>query len=124
MNRRIILGILLVVVGVAVVAAIANNAFHAGVARGLTESGREVGPGAVRPGPDPYYRPYGHYGFHPFGLGFGFFGFLFPLLFFFLIFALFKGLFWGGWRGPYGAGRYEEWHRKAHESMKEQGQKM
>jgi hypothetical protein len=120
MNRRIILGILLVLVGIAVVAAIANNAYHMGVTRGLAESGREVGPGAVRPGPDPYYRPYSYYGFHPFGFGFGF---LFPLLFIFLIFALFKGLFWG-WRGPYGGWSREEWHRREHESMKEQGQKM
>ena len=47
MNRRIILGILLVLVGIAVVAAIANNAYHAGVARGLAESGRESAPGAL-----------------------------------------------------------------------------
>lgn len=119
MNRRIILGILLVLVGIAVVAAIANNAYHAGVARGLVESGRESSPGAG-PMPGPFYGPYGYY--RPWGFGFGF-GFLFPLLFIFLIFALFKGLFWG-WRGPYGGWSREEWHRREHESMKEEGQKM
>ncbi|HET6782161.1 MAG TPA: hypothetical protein VFH67_08695, partial [bacterium] len=73
MNRRIILGILLVLVGVAVVVAIANNAYHAGVTRGLAESGKEPAPGAG-PMPGPYYGPYGYH--RPYGFGFGFFGFL------------------------------------------------
>lgn len=65
--------------------------------------------------------------------GFGFFpfGFLFPLLFLFLIFGAFRrwgpprgnyGPAWGGppWGGPGGGPehmekRLEEWHKKAHE---------
>ena len=121
MNRRIILGILLTLVLVAGAVAVGAYAYNAGVAQGLVQSGQLVAPEAGA-GPYPYYG--GPFFWHrPFGFGFGFLGCLFPLLFFFLIFALFKGLFWG-WRGPNGAGRYEEWHRKAHESMKEQGQKM
>jgi hypothetical protein len=80
------------------------------------------------------------YGWHrPWG-----FGFMFPLLFFVLWFVMLRGLFWGwGWGPPWawrrryyypgehephpmaeGAPdpwqrRFEEWHRRAHERMKE-----
>lgn len=63
-------------------------------------------------------------------------GFLFPLFFVFLWMGLFRALWWGGsggpwgWRrhyyypdGPYGPDpwhrRFDEWHRRAHEEMKE-----
>ncbi len=74
----------------------------------------------------PYY--YG-YGFHPFGWGFGIFGFLWFLLvvfglFWLLRFAVFGRRMWGGGgygRGWYGHGmppaideRMQEWHRRAH----------
>lgn len=58
----------------------------------------------------------GGYGFFPFG-------FLFPVLFLFLIFGAFRGR-WGPPRWGYGPGgigpeqmeqRLEEWHKKAHE---------
>ena len=79
----------------------------------------------------PYYGYgpfYGHWGF---GFGFGFLHLLFPLLFFFLIFALLRGLFWGGrhrWGGHNGdwSGRvppmFDEWHRRAHEGQQESTQ--
>ena len=60
----------------------------------------------------PYY-------YHPFYGGFGFFGFLFPILFIFLIFGLLRSAFWG-WGGRYGTRyggreRLEELHRELHE---------
>ncbi len=68
--------------------------------------------------------PVVYYGRHFFGWGFGFpffgfLGFLFPLLFFFLIFGLIRAAFWGG-RGWGGYGyerrrqRLEEIHRELH----------
>lgn len=124
MDRRILLAIVLVLVAVGIAATIGTNAYQAGLARGLAESGRLPQPAPGTP-PYMYYGPYWH---GPFG--FGFFGFLFPLLFFFLIFGLLRGLFWGrpwGWHGPWKYGppqAFEEWHRRAHESMKEGGQKI
>lgn len=120
MDRRILLTVLLVLVAIGVAAAIGVNAYQAGLARGLADSGAVPQPAPGGP-PYGYYGPYWH---GPFGFGgFGFFGFL---LFFFLIVALLKGLFWRpwGWHGRYGPGTYEEWHRRAHESMKEGGQKV
>jgi hypothetical protein len=134
-SQRVIVSILLVLLLVAGGTFVARSAYQAGLARGLAEGGQVAAPGqGVPPGqgqpgprPYPYYGPY--YGHGPWGFGFGFFGFLFPLLFIFLIFALLRGLFWGGWRGgPPGAyggwGRgvppmFEEWHRRAHESKGE-----
>ncbi len=120
MNRRGLLAVVLILVAVGVAAA----AYQAGVARGVVESGR-------LPAPAPGVPPYGYYGPYWHGpFGFGFFGFLFPLLFFFLIFVLLRGLFWGprwGWHGPWRYGAppsLEEWHRKAHESPQERGEKL
>jgi hypothetical protein len=129
---RVLWIVVLVVAAVAVVAGIASNAYEAGLMRGQAESAPGAPPQAgPPPGPYPYPHYYGPYWHRPFG--FGFLGFLFPLLFIFLIFALLKGAFWG-WRGPwhygYGTWRsggvppaFEEWHRRAHESGP-QGQKM
>lgn len=120
MDRRM-RAVVLTLVAIVLAVAIGSQVYQAGVARGLSESG-QAGP---RPEGAP---PYGSYGYRPYGFGFGFFGFLAPLLFFFLIFALLKGLFWRPW-GGYGPWRYgvppeiEEWHRKAHESQ-QQGQKL
>jgi hypothetical protein len=121
-------GIVLALIAVVILAAIGTSIYRAGVAQGLAEAGRLPAPG-VGAVPYPYYGPWYH---GPFG-----FGFLFPLLFFFLIFALFRGLFWGrhwgglnGWvssRGPWKSEvppPFEEWHRRAHESMREGGQKV
>jgi hypothetical protein len=75
-----------------------------------------VAPGTTGVPVAPYYY------WHPFG----FFGFLFPILGIFLIFALFRALTWGrGWGGHHGMGygswreggprsMLEEWHREAH----------
>ena len=123
MDRRAVVGIVLVLVAVLGAVAIGTNAYHAGIARGLEESGKLPAPGAGAP-PYPYYGPYWHHGFG--------FGFLFPLLFLFLIFSVFKGLFWGRhWGGHRGSWRtagvppmFEEWHRRAHETTKDSPQKV
>ena len=127
MNWRIVFGVLLALALVGGAIGIGAYAYDAGVAQGLAESGKLVAPEAgVMP-----YRYYGGPFFHPrpFGFGFGFLGCLFPLLFFFLISGLLRGLFWrgpwgwghgGGWRGGPGMrGKgappmFEEWHRQAH----------
>ncbi len=116
MDRRIVLGIVLVLVAVVGAVAIGTNAYHAGIARGLEESGKLPAPGAGAP-PYPYYGPHGYYGpywHHGFG-----FGFLFPLLFLFLIFSLFRGRHCGGRHGSWKTAgvppMFEEWHRRAHE---------
>jgi hypothetical protein len=103
--------VLVILAGVA----IGTGAYHAGVSHGLAEAAsggqvvRVVGPG------------YGYgWGFFPFGI------FLFPL-FFFAVFALLRGAFWGrrwgghdhphkgpGWSGD-GPSRFEEWHKRQHE---------
>ncbi len=119
---RTIIGIVLVLAVVGGVAGIATFSYNSGVAQGLAQGGKLPAPG---PGAGPYpgypypVYPYG-YPFHgPFG--FGFFGFLWPILFVFLVFALIRGMFWQGhaWGGHWGKGvphRFEEWHRRAHES--------
>ncbi len=117
MGTRGLLGILLAVV---LMAGVAGIAYNTGVARGLAESGQISPPPGIAP--YPYYGPY----WHPGPFGFGFFGFLFPLLFIFLIFGLLRGLFWHPWRGygHYGRGvppMFEEWHRRAHEEKRETG---
>ena len=81
-------------------------AYNAGVAHGIEQSGKIVVPPT---GPYPY--PYPYYGWHG--------GFFFvPLFFFAFWFLVIRGLFWrrawyGGGCGP--RGRFEEWHRQAHE---------
>jgi hypothetical protein len=123
MNRRVILGVLVALVLIAGAISLGTYAYNLGVAQGLAESVKltDLPPGAeVRP--YPYYG--GPFWFHrPFG--FGFFGCFGPLLFIFLIFLLFRGLWWGG-RWGYGPGwkygyrgqgippMFEEWHRQAH----------
>ncbi len=95
-------------------------AYQAGVEHGIEQSGKIVvappsGTGTPA-GPYPYPYPYPYYGWHR-PWGFGFFGFPLFFLFWFLII---RGLFWR--RGRYGydggcgpRGRFEEWHRQAHE---------
>jgi len=118
------------VVVLAVVAAVAigATAYQAGVSHGLAlQPPPVVAPGgagaqAVPPTPYPYY-PYRYY-----GPRFGFFG---PLLTIFLFVFLLRALFWGfggGWRHRYwyydpelGRSRFDEWHRRAHERMRDEG---
>lgn len=74
--------------------------------------------GQVPAGTTPYLYP------HFWGFGLPFFAFLFPLLGFFLVFALIRAVVWGGHHGygyRYRPWRYhdpedmlEEWHREAH----------
>ena len=104
-------GIVGVIVTLLVAAVVGVGAYQLGVAQGLATTGTAVVPGV-------YYHPF-------FFGGFGFLGFLFPLLFIFVIFALLRGAFWGGWghryggwgHGPYGGdpgSRLEDWHKRAH----------
>lgn len=125
MTNRIVIGVLAALILAAVVVGISNNAYQAGFARGLAnreavERGEQPGQIAPRPEGMPPYGYYGPYWHRPWG--FGFFGFLFPLLFFFLIFAMIRGAFWRPW-GWSGRAAFEEWHRQAHESQPG-GQKM
>jgi len=103
-----------IVVTLVIAAIVGVGAYQLGVAQGLATTGTAV-------------APYGYY--HPFF--FGGFGFLFPLLFIFLIFFLIRGAFWGGsgrryggW-GRYGYGdprdRLEEWHKQMHGETPREG---
>ena len=139
MNGRVIWRVLGVLLLVAVLVGAGWMVYNAGVMQGLAQSGKLALPNVTVPNggtavqPYPYFYPYmGPFGW---GRGFGFFPFgcFVPLLFFFLIFFLIRGMFfhgprrWGHWHGgPYGGtGGYdssqvppvvEEWHRRMHGS--------
>ncbi len=125
MDGRVIWRVLLALVVIGALAGLAVFAYNAGVARGVAEGANLTLPeGAPGPGigPGPFYG-YPYFYPRPFGFGFGFLGCLFPLLFFFLLFGLIRGMFWrgrwgwGGHYGPWEKGRppmFEEWHRRAH----------
>ena len=127
MNRRIIFGVLLALLLIAGAVTFGVYIYNAGVAQGLAESGKltDLPPGAEA-------RLYPYYGgpfWHPRPFSFGFFGCFGPLLFILLIFALFRGFWWGGpwawgrgWKHEHGGGRaiFEEWHRQAHSQGAEQ----
>jgi hypothetical protein len=103
-------GILIAILAVLLLGGIAGVAYQAGVAAGAAATGA-AGTAAVAAYP---------YMWHPFAFGFGFFGFLFPLLFIFLIFGLVRAAFWGGRGYGYGMHRggprmFDEWHKEAHE---------
>jgi hypothetical protein len=144
MNRRLIFGILLALALIAGAVSVGAFAFNVGLTQGMAQgvaqgaarsAAMSDGPAAAAPmaQPYPYYGiPYWGWGYRPFG--FGFFGCFGPLLFFFLIFALFRGMMWGGhwgpgpgWRhhGPHPWGdrpippMFEEWHRQAHQQEAE-----
>ena len=115
MNYRLLRTLILMLLLLASLAAFGSYTYHLGVAHGIAESGRLVGPNGA---PIVAFWP------RPWGFGFGFFPF-FPFLFFILfwIFAA-RTLFWPGhWQRGYG-GRcgsggvppaFEEWHRRLHE---------
>ena len=111
MSRRFGWVVLLVLMATAV----GVLSYSAGVSHGLAMAPAAGAPAA---GALPYgfYRPWG------WGWGWGF-GPLFFLGFWFVAFAVFRGLFWGGmYRGcGYGANwrahAFDEWHRRAHEEM-------
>ena len=112
-------GIVAVLVTLVIAGIVGVGAYDLGVQQGLASTGTAVAPAA-------YYHPF-------FWGGFGFFGFLFPLLFIFLIFGLLRAAF-GGWGNRYGGGwgrygyygpreRLEEIHRELHgEKPKDAGQ--
>ena len=130
-SGRILFGILVALVLVGLVAGVGVFTYNAGVAQGLVTSGKLVPPssdGTIPP--VPYYAPLGLY--RPW-FGFGLFGCLGPILFFFFILFLLRLLFWGprwrrGWGGrPWRTGDFwdpaqgnipqgvRELHRKLHE---------
>jgi hypothetical protein len=98
------------------------------VAAGAYEAGLQSAVQVVVPaaGSAPAVAPVAYYG-HPYGWGYGFnpFGFLFPILGIFLFFALMRAVIgggrgWGHYRGWYSddhgvPGRFDEWHKRAHE---------
>ena len=137
--QRTIAAILLIAVLAIGGGLIASTAYQAGLSTAVTTV---AGSGATVVAPVPAYYGMG-YGWHPFGFGLGFFGFLGTLLFLFLVFGLIRAIvFRGGpgrrggwdrgWGGPgdhghgHGQGRggnfwesrfgesFEEWHRQAH----------
>jgi hypothetical protein len=124
MNRRWVMGIVLLIVLIVGTVALGGYAYSIGMMQGLAQSGRLLAPSGGD-APAPYYASPSFY--RPFGFGFGAFGCLLPLLFFFLVFALVRGIFWGGrwgWHGHRGMHgmtengvppMLEEWHRKMHE---------
>ncbi len=142
MNRRLVLGVLVVLLLVVGAVAVGGYGYSMGVARGLADSGKLVAPQGNGAAPFYYGAPYFYP--RPFGFGFGFLACLFPLLGFFLIFALIRGLFWrGGWGerrgwrghgwggpgsssggqdfGPGGQGvppMFSEWHKRLHGEQK------
>jgi hypothetical protein len=121
MNRTArILAILLalVIVGGGIYAAYTTGFDNGAVA--ATVAGDNAGSGTVVVPVDGFRGPYGWHG------GFGFFPF-FPILFFLLIFGVFRPRHWGGgpgrgWNGGGGwgpsremmEGRLNEWHKQAH----------
>jgi hypothetical protein len=127
MNGRFFLRVMLAVLLVGLLAGAAVFTYNMGLTQGLASSGKLVAPA---PGTGMPMAPY-FYGGYPrpwgFGFGFGIFGLIFPILFFFLLFALVRGIFfhgggrWNGGRRWYGEGSgevppmVEEWHRKMHE---------
>jgi hypothetical protein len=130
MNRRIVFGVLLVLLLIAGAVSLGVYAYNAGVAQGLAESGKLA---ALTPEEGARLSPYFYGGpfWHPRPFGFGFFGCFGPLFFILLIFLLVRGLVWGGpwgrghgWRhGPWDRGvppMFDEWHRQAHSQGTEQ----
>jgi hypothetical protein len=82
------------------------GAYRMGMAQGLALGMAQVEAGG-RAAVQPYtWHAHGLYGYGshgPWGFGFGF-GFLVPLLFFFVLFAALRMLFWRGPRGPWRGG--------------------
>jgi hypothetical protein len=116
--RRTLVALVVVLVAALAASAIGTYAYRIGMAEGLVQAGKLDGPGAVLP--YPYPGPFWYHG--PFGFG----GFFVPLLFILVLFAAFRRPYWarGGGYGPCGSGipaRFEEWHRRAHESAPQAG---
>ncbi|MGH2417285.1 MAG: hypothetical protein ACRDFY_03035 [Candidatus Limnocylindria bacterium] len=122
MNGRVIFGVLATIVVVAVMIGIGIGIYNAGVSEGVAEAARAAQ--AAGDNPALVYPPYvGNYGYGWGGGGFGFFGILFWILGFFLIFGLIRAAFGWGHRGGGGRGhggwasreeRIAEMHRDLH----------
>jgi len=143
MTRRIVLGVLLVLVLAAGAVTVGGFAYRAGVMQGMSQNPVIVAPDGTAPDgvPGPwfyYHRPMMWHG--GWGWGFGFLQCLVPIFFVFLLMALLRGMFWRGrwgWRhgwgpgGPGGRGpmgwdrekgyppMFDEWHRKMHEQAEQ-----
>ncbi len=124
---------LMVVVGLAV----GFTSYQAGVSRGLAlqpPSAVAAPPngGAPQATPAPYVYPRyrGYRGWGPFGFFGGLFSILIWIFVIRLIFRAFFGWGWWGWRRGYWGGYgcyggphphdFDEWHRHAHDRMREQ----
>ena len=120
-----------VVLGVVASAVLVTIVYQAGVSHGIAlqppVAVAPAAPGAAQAVPPPYpYYPYRYYG--PWRGGF--FG---PLLGIFLFLFVLRTVFWGmwgwGWRRrwryydypDYGPSRFDEWHRRAHDRMRDDG---
>jgi len=124
MNGGTIVRVIAALLLVAVVIGIGVGVYNAGVSAGLTEAAQQaIASGDPTPVVPVYGYGYGPYVHGPFGGAWGFFGFFFWILGFFLIFALIRAIFgWGRWgggsrgHGGWGGGgsRAEEWHRELH----------
>ncbi len=131
-NGRVLLGVLIGLGLFGLLAGASWYAYNVGLAQGvMTGAATVTAPveGGVAPAPVPiipfqYHTAFGFW--RPFGFGFGLFGCLVPILFFLLLFSLFRFAFrphWGGgwrrggWDGPEGEipPRLQEWHRRMHE---------
>ena len=128
---RVFAAILLVAVLAVGGGIIATAAYQAGVNSAVTTTATD---GAVVA---PVVVPGYGYGWHPFGWGFGFFGFLATLFFIFIVFGLIRAIFWGGgpgrrgWGGPNGSGgstwgyrahdTFDDWHKRAHADTPDRG---
>lgn len=144
---RILAGLVLIALLVGTVGFIGWTAYNTGLAQGAAQAESQLAPGGGGPAQGPYlFVPYA---VRPFGYGFGFLGCLAPLVLFFVVFALFRLVFWGGmwgrrhwgWggHGPHGPGGFpgftpddmrnrwgekaEEWHRRMHEEPKSEASK-
>jgi hypothetical protein len=117
---RIGLRVLLGIVLLAAAAGLGVYTYNLGVAHGLTLN-LAANPASGAPAGGVVYPPYypGFPGWH-FGFGFGIFGLIIPILFFFLIFGLVRRLFFfgmagrwmgGHWGGPGNLGMHGPWGR-------------
>ena len=123
----------LVAFAVLAMVAIGGIAYQAGVSQGIAlqppAAAAPAAPGGAQAAPAPVYDGYRYY--RPWRYGpFGFVWPLFSILFFvFFMKAIFWGLFGYGWGwrrrwyydrpDDYGPSRFDEWHRRAHERMRD-----
>jgi hypothetical protein len=113
MNGRFAFGALLFVLIAATIVGVVS--YNAGVSHGLALAPvAGAAPPAV-PAPYMYYRPW--------GVGWGLAPLFFLGFWWFMVFGVFRGGFWGGMHRRYGYGpgwrehAFDEWHRRAHEEM-------